>query len=154
MCGQSPPFQCYFDRPQFRNNSKSCEKLAKGHAEKHRVFQRAPRPGSSGALFAAPQTHQPERSPFMAIIRQILRNVPPRKRNARRTLMVKIFMTKTLNDELMVVLLKVQPPKQRIPADYVVSRPIAGSCHQQTCTGTCRGSCHGGCTRSCKGRSR
>jgi Cd2+/Zn2+-exporting ATPase len=36
-------FRCYFDRLQFRSNSKSCEKLAKGHDEKHRVFHRAPR---------------------------------------------------------------------------------------------------------------
>jgi modification target Cys-rich repeat protein len=77
-------------------------------------------------------------------------------------------MEKILNYELMVVLLKVQPPKQRIPADYAVSRPMAATC--ATCQGTCKttcsggcknscydgckGSCKGGCSRSCKGSSR
>jgi hypothetical protein len=45
------------------------------------------------------ETHKPER-----LIRQILR--------VRR-----IFMAKILNDELMVVLFRVQPPKQRMPVD-------------------------------------
>ena len=79
-------------------------------------------------------------------------------------------MEKILNDELMVILFQVQPPKQRVPADYVISRPLAAgcnpaSCHNNcnisckngcktSCTAGCKGSCKNGCTRSCKGSSR
>jgi modification target Cys-rich repeat protein len=78
-------------------------------------------------------------------------------------------METILNDELMVILFKVQPPKQRIPADFVVSRPIAAGCGStcnamcknscfsnctNSCRGGCKGSCQGGCTRSCRGHSR
>jgi len=55
-----------------------------------------------------------------------------------------------LNDELMVVLFKIQPPKERIPADYVVSRPIAGSCASGGCIGTCTNSCKAACKFVCK----
>jgi hypothetical protein len=65
-------------------------------------------------------------------------------------------MERILNAELMVLLFKVQPPKQRIAVDYVVSRPVAGNCHPQhsACYGSCTGGCKNGCTRSCKGSSR
>jgi modification target Cys-rich repeat protein len=75
-------------------------------------------------------------------------------------------MEKILNEELMVILFKVQPPKQRIPADYMGSRPMAacvnckGACTfmcsgcKGSCSDGCKGSCKAGCTRSCKGNSR
>ena len=66
-------------------------------------------------------------------------------------------MEKILSEELMVILFQVQPPKQRIPADYVISRPIAAYCGTNcysTCQNGCKNSCKGGCKSSCTGHWR
>jgi hypothetical protein len=71
-------------------------------------------------------------------------------------------MNDVLNEQMMLVLLKVQPRRERIPADYTVSRPEAAFCGGNTCTAACGnnctarcpGSCQGTCTRSCQGKMR
>jgi hypothetical protein len=71
-------------------------------------------------------------------------------------------MNEVLNQELMLVLFKVQPKRDRVPADYMASGPEAAYCGGNTCTkvcgnncvGRCPGSCLGSCTRSCQGKAR
>jgi modification target Cys-rich repeat protein len=67
-------------------------------------------------------------------------------------------MKDVLNENLMILLLKVQPPKSRMRADYTVPHPVAAVCGGSTCTKQCgnnctvgcKGSCAGSCTRSCQ----
>jgi hypothetical protein len=71
-------------------------------------------------------------------------------------------MKDILNENLMAVLFKLQPPKSCVTADYTVPLSAVAYCGGSTCTkacgnncvARCPGGCLGTCSRSCQGKSR
>jgi len=61
-------------------------------------------------------------------------------------------MENVLDEGLIITLFVLQPPKQRILADYVASRPVAAGCGGSSCNAMCKNSCANGCYGSCRAK--